>query len=154
MKNGTLNLPAAKSPEKVRSYAQSPTVVGLSGKSASKAAPGPRTVKTQQRREAQRVLLRVKARVHVALQGQPTTIDVATLSVNPSGALVLMKQGLPAETRLVLEHQATRERVACKVAGLPREMPEGFHVPLEFDAPSPTFWKIDFPPTDWRPEDL
>jgi hypothetical protein len=32
-------------------------------------------------------------------------------------------------------------------------MPEGFHVPLEFDSPAPDFWRIVFPPLDWRPED-
>ena len=148
MKNGTLNLPATKSSEKVRNYAQSPAMTGSSGKAAPRAASVPGPVKSEERRKGQRVLLRVQARIHVALEGKPTTLDVATLSVNPTGALVLMKQGLPAETRLVLEHKATKERVACKVAGLPREMPEGFHVPLEFDAPSPTFWKIDFPPAD------
>ena len=129
-------------------------MAGLAGSSVSRGASGPRPVKAEERRTAQRVLLRVQACVHVALQGKPTTLDVATLSVNPSGALVLMKQGLPVETRLVLEHRATKERVACKVARPPREMPEGFHVPLELDAPSPAFWKIDFPPVDWRPEGL
>jgi hypothetical protein len=34
-------------------------------------------------------------------------------------------------------------------------MPEGYHVPLEFDTPEPNFWGIAFPPADWRPpEDL
>jgi hypothetical protein len=32
-------------------------------------------------------------------------------------------------------------------------MPEGFHIPIEFDSPAPDFWKIAFPPTDWRPQD-
>ncbi|HTV60200.1 MAG TPA: hypothetical protein VMJ93_15115 [Verrucomicrobiae bacterium] len=100
-------------------------------------------------RRTQRVLLRVRANIHVALQGKPVTFDVITLSVNLQGAIVVMKQTLPPETRLVLEHGTTKERVACKVTRLPKEMPEGFHVPLEFDSPAPDFWKIAFPPSDW-----
>ena len=60
-------------------------------------------------------------------QGKNAVLDAATLSVNPQGALVVMRQNLPAETQLVLEHSGTRERVACKVARPPRETcPKGF----------------------------
>jgi hypothetical protein len=64
-----------------------------------------------------------------------------------------MERSLPIETRLVLEHGGTKERVACKVTRPAREMPEGFQVPLEFDSPAPHFWKINFPPSNWRPDD-
>jgi hypothetical protein len=127
---------------------------GPAGKSPANAAPAPQTIGGQERRRGQRVLLRIRANIHVALQGQATTLEVATLSVNPCGALVVVKQSLPPETRLVLEHKGTKERIACKVARAPREMPEGFHVALEFDSPAPGFWKIAFPPADWRPDDL
>jgi hypothetical protein len=116
--------------------------------------PAKRNLADDERRRTQRVLLRVRASIHVALQGQAKTFDVATLSVNPHGAVVVMNQNLPAETRLVLEHAGTKERVTCKVARPPRPMAEGYHVPLEFDPPAPDFWKIDFPPSDWRPENL
>jgi hypothetical protein len=116
--------------------------------------PHKRSLAEDERRRTQRVLLRVRASIHVALQGQAKTFDVATLSVNPHGAVVVMNQNLPAETRLVLEHAGTKERVTCKVARPPRPMAEGYHVPLEFDPPAPDFWKIDFPPSDWRPENL
>ncbi|HXJ16177.1 MAG TPA: hypothetical protein VNM68_03165 [Candidatus Polarisedimenticolia bacterium] len=123
-------------------------------KNTGKATSGANAVTNEERRRGQRVLLRIRANIHVALQGQATTFEVNTLSVNPRGALVVMTQSLPAETRLVLEHRSTRERVACKVARTPREVPEGFQVPLEFDTPAPSFWKIAFPPADWRPDDL
>jgi hypothetical protein len=107
----------------------------------------------EERRRSYRVLLRVRASIHVALQGKPVTFDTVTLSVSNHGALVVLKQSLPCETRLVLEHSGTKERVACKVARIAREMPEGFHIPLEFDSPAPNFWRIAFPPSDWRPHD-
>jgi hypothetical protein len=106
-----------------------------------------------ERRRGQRVLLRVRAQIHVMQHGKPTTFDVATLSVNPHGALVVMEQGLAAESRLVLEHTGTKQRIACKVVRPPKKMAEGYHVPIEFDSPAPDFWKIDFPPADWRADE-
>ncbi len=123
-------------------------------KKTTRPTPSGSTITNEQRRRTQRVLLRVRASVHVALQGKMTVHEVATLSVNPHGAIVVMKNPLPAETRVVLEHASTKQQVACKVARPPKHMPEGFHVPLEFDTPAPGFWLIDFPPTDWRPENV
>jgi len=99
--------------------------------------------------------LRVHASVHVALKDKEVSYDVTTVSVNNHGALVVMKQTLPADAQIVLEHGMTKERVGCKIARPAREMPEGFHIPLEFESPAPNFWGIAFPPADWRPpEDL
>jgi hypothetical protein len=112
-----------------------------------------RHIAGEDRRRSQRVLLRVHAQVHVALEGQPTTFDVHTLNVNPRGALVVVQKLLASGTRVVLENLSTREKVACKVVRPPLESAEGFQVPLEFDTPAPQFWRIAFPPTDWRPED-
>jgi len=108
----------------------------------------------QDRRRGQRVMLRVKVKIHVALKGKATTFETATVSVSPIGALVAMERNLAADTRLVLEHSGTRERVACKIARPPREMPDGFHTALEFDSPAGDFWKIAFPPANWHAEDL
>src|ERR1700692_3704478 len=58
----------------------------------------------EERRRSQRVLLRIRAKVHVALNSVPTTFDVTTLNVNVHGALIIMSQSVPVETRLVLEH--------------------------------------------------
>ena len=108
----------------------------------------------EDRRRSQRVLLRVRAMIHVALQGRLTTLDTFTLSVNDHGALIILKQSLPLDTRLVLEHAGTKERVACKVSRACREITEGFQIPIEFDGPAPNFWGIAFPPHDWRAEDI
>jgi PilZ domain len=108
----------------------------------------------EERRRSQRVLLRVRAKVHIALNGVPTAFDVTTLNVNVHGALIIMSQSLPVEGRLVLEHCGTKERMACRVVRPTRETPEGFHIAIEFDSPAPDFWKIAFPPANWRPEDF
>ncbi len=115
--------------------------------------PAKRSVSGEERRRSQRVLLRVAANVFVALQGKAVTLDAVTLSVNDHGALLVINKNLPLETRFVLEHSGTKERVPCKVARAATEMPGGFHVAVEFEAPAPDFWRIAFPPNDWRPED-
>jgi hypothetical protein len=135
-------------PGVIPSYAAAPAM-----KPAVQAAPVKPRINEDERRRTQRVLLRVRASIHVALQGKATTLDVATVSVSPQGALVVLNQSLPSETHLILEHGATREQIACKVTRTPRQMPEGFHTPLEFDSPAPDFWKIAFPPSDWRSDD-
>ena len=158
MKLETFRAPAAKSsipPAKAATtsaraagHPGAPRASTASGSAPSVAAAG------EERRRSQRVLLRVRANNHVALQGKPTTFDTTTLSVNSHGAMIILKQGLPPDTRLVLEHCGTKERVACKVVRPSREIPEGFQIPIEFDSPAPNFWGIAFPPTDWRPDDL
>jgi hypothetical protein len=139
--------PPNESQVKVQTGTYSPLEPILKGAPLTPAPPG------SERRRGQRVLLRVRASIHVALKGQPETFSVATLSVNPHGAMVLMDCSLAPDTRLVLEHAATKERVACKVVRSSQKMPEGFHVPLEFDSPAPDFWKIDFPSPNWRPDE-
>jgi hypothetical protein len=152
VKLNTLKVPLAKS-----AVTQSKTIPA-----PAKAAPtatrsvAPTTthkIVGEERRGSQRVLLRVHASIHVAMHGKELTIDATTLSVSNHGALVVMKQTLPADAHLVLEHNMTRERIACKIARPAREVAEGFHIPLEFDSPAPNFWGIAFPPADWRPPD-
>jgi hypothetical protein len=124
---------------------------GANKPSVAPAANG--AVSGEQRRKSQRVLLRVKANIHVALQGKQSTLEATTLSVYNQGAMIVLKQVLPAETKVILENIGTKERVGCRVAKGSREMPEGFHVPVEFDTPAPNFWGIAFPPADWKPHD-
>lgn len=107
------------------------------------------------RQRSQRVLLRVPATVHFNASGKETSLPVMTLSVNSFGAMLVAPKAIPMSSQMVIEHGKTGERVACRVMRTPRQMPEGFHIPVEFDPPAPGFWQIEFPPTDWRPpEDL
>jgi PilZ domain len=133
----------------------------LANPNATSARPfGPALVPTKakengspgrERRRAQRVTLRVPASVHVALQGKQASFGVTTVSVSSGGALLVLEKALAQETRLVLEHGRTRERIACRVTRPAREIPEGFQVAVEFDSPAPDFWGVAFPPADWRP---
>ena len=136
-----------------KSVSSSRPAAGSPGPLPGVTQSGFRPIGGEERRRTQRVLLRVRAQIHVALEGKPTTFDALTLNVNPHGAVVVIDKFLASGTRLVLENKNTRERVACRVARPPRESSEGFQIPLEFDSPAPQFWSITFPPTDWRPEE-
>ena len=146
-------IPAARPAMPAGRGVSNPKPAAISGSGVGRLPQPVNRIAGEERRRSQRVLLRVRAQIHVAVEGKATTFEVETLNVNPHGALVTMGQTLIPGTRLVLENSATRERVACKVARQPRESPEGFQVPLEFDSPAPQFWRIDFPPVDWRPEE-
>jgi len=126
---------------------------GTSARAFGPVVPARQKVQLAQpeRRHAQRVTLRVAASVHVALQGKPASFEATTVSVSSAGALLVLEKGLVPETRLVLEHGQTRERVACRVTRPAREISEGFQVAVEFDSPAPNFWGIAFPPSDWHP---
>lgn len=108
----------------------------------------------ENRRRGQRVLLRVRANAHIATKlKDEEVVPVMTLSVNPAGAMLVSPRNLAAQTRFVLEHAGTKETINCRVVASAKQAPEGFHVPISFDVPSPRFWKIDFPPEDWKPHD-
>ena len=148
------------SKEAVRTLAPTPARVQSASKIVVEehgtcAPPAPEKSRGEERRRSQRVLLRVRANVYVNLKGQQITLDVRTLSVNPFGAMIISAENLAPQTRVVLENTVTQQRVACCVVRAAKEMPDGFHIPLQFDAPAPKFWMIDFPPDDWKlPDDL
>ena len=154
MKITSLNVTGRKSPASPsKPIIKTLTPIANNSVPVATATPVKAAIASAERRRGQRVLLRIRTNIHVALQGKATTLDAATLSVTPQGAVVVLKQNIPAETHLVLEHGGTGQRVDCKVARPPRETAEGFHIPIEFSAPAPGFWKINFPPSNWRPED-
>ena len=154
MKLTSLNVTARKSSTlPAKSTTKTHTTTTPNAIPVATATPVRTAISGAERRRNQRVLLRIRANIHVALQGKNTVLDAATLSVTPQGAVVVMNQSLPAETRLVLEHSGTHQRIDCKVARPPRETSEGYHTPIEFSTPAPGFWKINFPPADARPEE-
>ncbi len=102
------------------------------------------------KKRAQRVMLRFSMKAHVDLEGKPNTFTVTTVSVNPNGALLVAPKLLPESIQIVLENPNTRERATCRVVRAGKQMSGGYEVPIAFDPPAPNFWKIDFPPADWR----
>ncbi|HEV3221127.1 MAG TPA: PilZ domain-containing protein [Candidatus Acidoferrales bacterium] len=106
------------------------------------------------RRRSQRVMVRVSLVLHHSASGKPESIPAYTVSVNVHGAMICAAVDLAAEARCEIEHKITKERMSVRVTRKPEDSPEGFMIPVEFENPSADFWRISFPPSDWKPLDF
>jgi PilZ domain-containing protein len=98
----------------------------------------------EERRRAQRVLLKMRVLVH--LPNKPEPMVGHTHTVSESGAMIILPQGLPQGTKFVLENPKTQQKVEVNVVRPPQMNQGGSLVPVEFLAPAPQFWSIIFPP--------
>lgn len=105
----------------------------------------------EERRRSQRVMIRVPVTLQVTIANQVVTIRAVTVGVNDHGAMLLCTRTLAADTKLELQQDRTSQRLRCRVTRTPRDSPEGYLIPVEFEATTPGFWHISFPPTDWKP---
>jgi PilZ domain-containing protein len=99
---------------------------------------------TEERRRAQRVLLRMPVLVH--LPGKTNPVHGFTHTVSANGAMIVLPEGLPTGTKISIENPKTQKKVEAHVVRPPILSAEGSLVPIEFTAPAPQFWNIFFPP--------
>jgi hypothetical protein len=109
----------------------------------------PRVVSTrpptaEERRRAQRVLVRI--RVVVQIVGKANTFEGNTHTVSANGAMLILPEGLPEGTTITIENPKAQNKVEARVVRPPQMSHEGSLVPVEFTSPSPNFWGIFFPP--------
>ena len=103
-----------------------------------------RPLTSEERRRAQRVLLKVPIRITVV--GKKQSIEGATHTVSATGALIVLPDALQQGTKFTLENATTQKKVEAHVARPPQFSPEGSLVAIEFASPSPNFWNVFFPP--------
>jgi hypothetical protein len=104
----------------------------------------------EERRRSQRVIIRVPVTLLVTQNGQPLKISAHTVAVNIHGAMVVCPRTLDADTTLEVVNGRTDEKIGSRVTRASRESPEGYLIPVEFTSPSPNFWQISFPPSNWK----
>jgi len=97
----------------------------------------------EERRRAQRVLLRMRVVIH--LPGKPA-IEGSTHTVSENGAMLILPDPLPDGTKLSIENPRSQKTVEARVVRPPQLSNDGAQVPVEFTSPSPAFWNIFFPP--------
>ncbi len=103
------------------------------------------------RRRSQRVFIQTKVTVFgKTAAGAKFQEETVTQAVNAHGALVLMKQVVAHGQRLVLSNVTTKEDIECKVVFLGPKQGDQTQIGVEFLKPSPNFWRISFPPEDWK----
>ena len=98
----------------------------------------------EERRRAQRVLLKMPVIVH--LKDNPEPLSGSTHTVSATGAMIILPQGLAAGTKLILENPKTQQKVEANVPRPSQLNQDGSLVPVEFLTPAPQFWNIFFPP--------
>jgi hypothetical protein len=98
----------------------------------------------EERRRAQRVLLKMPVIVHVPGKAHP--LHGFTHTVSASGAMIVLPEGIPMGTKLSVENPKTQKKVEAHVVRPPQLNADGSLVPVEFTTPSPQFWNIFFPP--------
>jgi hypothetical protein len=98
----------------------------------------------EERRRAQRVLVRI--RVMVQVEGKPDSFEGSTHTVSASGGMLILPQGLSEGTKVTIENPKTQAKVEARVVRPPQMTHEGSQVPIEFTSPAPNFWGIFFPP--------
>jgi hypothetical protein len=103
------------------------------------------------RRRSQRVFIQTKVIVFgKTAASQQFQEETLTQAVNAHGALVLMKQAMAHGQRLVLTNVTTQEDIECRVVFLGPKQGDQAQIGVEFLKPSPNFWRISFPPEDWK----
>ena len=85
-------------------------------------------------------------------QGKAFEEETATLAINAHGALILLQTRLTSGAKVLMHHNATEEEGECHVAFLGPVRSGKAEIGLEFSTPSPTFWRVTFPPEDWSPK--
>ena len=98
----------------------------------------------EERRRAQRVLLRMRVLVHIA--NKPEPMQGFTHTVSATGGMIILPEGFAQGTKFTLENPKTQQRVEVNVVRSPQMNQEGSLIPVEFLSPAPLFWNIVFPP--------
>jgi hypothetical protein len=101
------------------------------------------------RRPSQRAMLRIGVTLRgIGPDGKDFTLPAHTVQVMPRGACLRVAAQLPAEARIVVEHNTTHERQPCRVTRPPLDVDGAYELPIEFEGDAPRFWQVKFPPVE------
>jgi len=105
-----------------------------------------------ERRRSERVFLQIDIFVQgVSTDGRAFRDKTRTLAVNAHGALIHLAEDVHPEDIITLTHAITNVQQQCRVVYAKPMSGNVRAVGVEFLKPSPKFWGIDFPPSDWKP---
>ena len=110
------------------------------------------TNRMSQLRRSQRVCLRLPILVLRERPGNNVAQEeTQTLIVNAHGALIQLALTVEMGQLLGIKNRQTMEQLVCRVVHLGSDQLGKKEVGIEFESPSPRFWRITFPPADWTP---
>ena len=102
------------------------------------------------RRRSERVMLRMRLSViaeDTARKRQQ--YEAMTQVVNAHGGLMKIQAELHVGQPMLLINLQNKVEQKCRVVRIDDTAEGDFAVAFEFDAPSPKFWPVVFPPEDW-----
>jgi hypothetical protein len=82
----------------------------------------------------------------------PISEKTNTLMVNAHGRLLLLTTKLSAGDTVTLINSQTDEQQPARVVYIGTHQLDKQEIGIEFVKPSPRFWRIVFPPSDWTIE--
>lgn len=85
----------------------------------------------------------------VIVRGSHFREMTSTVAVNAHGGLVLLEAKVSKGDQIWLINPQTSEEMPANVVFLGNPTDGKIPVGVEFSEPSPVFWRINFPPTDW-----
>jgi hypothetical protein len=110
----------------------------------------PRDVYPPNHRRSQRVMLRLNVLIRFEVrEGNRQQTHAFTITVNAHGGLLESPFRMALGQGITLINPQTGKEVGCTVIGVHASSQGYFTVAFEFAQPSPRFWEIAFPPSDW-----
>jgi hypothetical protein len=102
------------------------------------------------RRRSQRVFLQVRVVARFRLLQREWIVEGETRVVNAHGGTIEISVAPMAPGDIIsLTNPDTDHSESCRVTRIESLSEQGFEVSIAFDRPSPKFWSVAFPPTDW-----
>ena len=101
-------------------------------------------------RRSRRIDLDVPVLVHRPPKEGPQFYEnTKTLVVSAHGALLALKGMVAPRQRLFLQNTTSGQQEECRVVSVNKDLTGPPTVAVEFTKPSPGFWRVAFPPSDW-----
>jgi hypothetical protein len=108
------------------------------------------TKRWSRERRSQRIELTVPVVVHRPPKEGPQFYERAqTLVVNAHGALMALAEKVKPKQKLLMQNIDSGEQKECRVVYVEKGLTGPTKVAVEFTRPTPSFWRIAYPPVDW-----
>jgi hypothetical protein len=102
------------------------------------------------RRRSQRVFLKLRVIARFHLLEREWIVDAETTVLNAHGGTLQLSIAPMAPGDIItLTNPETDHSESCRVVRIESLTDQGFELSFTFDRPSPQFWPIALPPTDW-----
>ena len=109
------------------------------------------TIRWSRQRRSMRIKWGTSVVVHKPPKEGPQFSErTQTLAVSAHGALIALTGLVAPKQKLVVQNAASGEQQECRVVYVEKDLTGPTKVAVEFAHPAPLFWRIAYPPADWK----